>query len=190
MEVIMGIKKILAFLILSLFLLLVGCSDSGQKNTPPGNSGAAQDTATSKGLIDPAALLTKAEAEALLGEPVKEPKNETRDTNNPLGQKICFYDPVSDKETRFIQLSLVQNEGLAKTLTAQKYDVKQLYTETKKMLGEVTDVPGIGDEAFWGTNGLHILKGNVYLNISVGNSSKPENLELAKQVAAKALPRL
>jgi hypothetical protein len=179
-------KQILAGFLLCLLLVIAGCGSSGKDGVPQGDSGAAK--ATAKGQIDPVTLLTKAEAEAFLGEPVKEP--ERKDTNNPLGQRICFYSPVSEQELKFIQLSVVQNEGMAKTLQDSKYDVKQLYTETKKNFTDISAVPGIGDEAFWGTNGLHILKGNVYLNISVGNSSKLENLELAKRVAEKAVPRL
>jgi len=182
----MRTKQILAFLMIWLLLLAAGCG--GKTGAPQGDNGAAKDTETARELADPLTLLTRAEAEAFLGEPVKEP--ELRDTENPLGQKICFYAPASDQAARFIQLSLVQNEGMAKNLRDQKYDVRQLYTETKKNFTDARDVAGVGDEAFWSTNGLHILKGNAYLNISVGNSDKPENLELAKQVAEKALPRL
>lgn len=183
----MRTKQILALLLFCMILLAAGCGGSS-KTASQGDSGAAKDTGTVKGLVDPLTLLTKAEAETFLGEPVKEPDN--KDTKNPLGQRICFYEPVSDKVLTFIQISLVQNEGMAKTLKDQKYDVKQLYTETKKGLSDVKDVAGIGDEAFWGTNGLHILKGNFYINIGVGNTSKAENLELAKKVAEKVMPRL
>jgi hypothetical protein len=183
----MHTKQILALLMFCMILLAAGCGGSS-KTATQGESGAAKDTGTVKGLVDPQTLLTKAEAETLLGQPVKEP--ELKDTKNPMGQKLVFFSAVSDKALTFIQISLVQNEGMSKTLRDQKYDVKQLYTDTKKGLNDTKDVAGIGDEAFWGTNGLHILKGSFYINISVGNTSKAENLELAKKVAEKAMPRL
>lgn len=179
-------RRLIALLMFCVLLFAAGCGGSGKPGSPQGDSGSKETTA--KGLVDPGTLLTKAEAEAFLGEPVKDP--DLKDTKNPLGQKICFYAPVSDTAARFIQLSLVQNEGMSKSQRDSGYTVKQLYEDTKKNLTDAKPVAGIGDDAFWGTNGLHILKGNVYLNISVGNSSKPESLELAKKVAEKALPRL
>jgi len=184
----MRTKPCLALLMFCVLLFVAGCGDSGKAVAPQGDAGGAKETETAKGLIDPCTLLTKAEAEAALGEQVKEP--EFTDTKNPLGQKLCLYSPVSENTGRFIQIGLVQNEGMGKNLRDQGYNVEQLYTETKKNLTDAKPVSGIGDEAFWGTNGLHILKGNVYLNISVGNSSKPENLELAKGLAEKVVSRL
>ena len=167
-------------------LFAAGCGGSGKADAPQVDAGGAKKMI--KGLVDPGVLLTKAEVEAALGEQVKEP--ELRDSKNPLGQMLCFYSPVSEKSEKFIQLSVVQNEGMAKNLREQGYNVEQLYKETKKNFTDAKPVPGIGDDAFWGTNGLHILKGNVYLNISVGNTSKPENLELAKRLAEKVVSRL
>ncbi len=184
----MRLKLCLALLMFSVLLFVAGCGSSGKIGASQGDTGGAQETGAAKGLIDPCTLLTKSEAEAALGETVKEP--ELKDTKNPLGQKICFYAPVSDKSDRFIQLSVVQNEGMTKNLRDSGYNVKQLYEETKKNLTDAKPVTGIGDDAFWGTNGLHILKGNEYLNISVGNTSKPGNLELAKGLAEKVVGRL
>ncbi len=85
----------------------------------------------------------------------------------------------------------MQNEGLSAALKEQDYNVKQLYEETKKGLSDGSQpVEGMGDDAFWGLNGLHILADNFYINISTGNSDDPANLELAKQVAEVVLSRL
>ena len=75
-----------------------------------------------------------------------------------LRKLLCFYAPVSEKADRFIQLSVVQNGGMAKNLREQGYNVEQLYRDTKKNFTDAKPVPGIGDEAFWGTSGLHIFK--------------------------------
>lgn len=184
----MGIKKHLAAFVCCMLLFSVGCSSPADKGSSSDNNQAKAQKGTDKAIIDPIKLLTKAEAEAILGEPIKEPEN--RDTKNPLGQRICFYAPVSDKTSGFIQLAVVQNESMSDSLKEQGYKVTELYNQTKNGLGEVTPITGLGNEAFWGTNGLHILKDNVYLNISVGNSNNPKNLELAKNIAIKVIPRL
>ncbi len=176
-------------LLLGVLLLMTACSNPGTSGSGKSNTSQVEEKKdASSGLIDPRNLLTRAEAEALMGEALKEA--EYNDTKNALGQKIVMYSPTSDKAVRFLQLSLVQNEAMSANLRGSGYNVSKLYQETKKNLPGAQAISGIGDEAFWGTNGLHILKGNVYLNISVGNSSKAENLELAKQAAAKALARL
>jgi hypothetical protein len=51
-------------------------------------------------------------------------------------------------------------------------------------------VTGVGDDACWGTPGLHFLKGDVYVLISVRNTSKRQDLELARLIAGKVLSRL
>ncbi|MFZ5644707.1 MAG: hypothetical protein ACOY46_14045 [Bacillota bacterium] len=183
----MRLKSCLTLLIFSVILFAAGCGGGNEKAaTTAESSGGAKEAA--KVLVEPASLLTKAEAEAALGGQVKEP--EIKDTKNPLGQKICFYAPVSEKEDRFIQISVVQNEGMSKNLRDTGYNVKELYEETKKNLADTKPVPGFGDDAFWGTNGLHILKGSFYVNIAVGNTSRPENLEFAKGLAEKVVSRL
>lgn len=166
--------------------VIPGCGRPGKTAAPQANAPGTKQAA--QGLVDPCKLLTKAEAEPALGEQVKDPV--LKDTKNPLGQKMCLYLPMAEKSDKFIQIAVVQNEGMRKELRDQGYNVEQLYKETKNNLPDAMPVPGIGDEAFWGTNGLHTLRGNVYLNISVGNTSKPENLELAKRVAEKVIGRL
>jgi len=67
-------------------------------------------TASAAGSFDPCGLLTKAEVEALVGEPVKD--SETKETKNPLGQKMCLYTTVSS--SRLIQVSSIFSENHAR----------------------------------------------------------------------------
>lgn len=184
----MHLKRVSIICLCFVFLFVTGCSKASSTGAPE-SSGKNQESKETSGIvIDPSTLLTREEAETLLGVPVKDP--ELKDTKNALGQKLCMFSPKSGSERKFIQLSLVQNEGLGKALKNQGYSAAKLYKETTEKLANARPVSGIGDEASWGINGLHILKGNVYLNISVGNSGKAENLELAKKVAEKVVGRL
>ncbi|MCU0571940.1 MAG: DUF3558 domain-containing protein [Syntrophobacteraceae bacterium] len=135
---------------------------------------------------DPCALLSTAEAEELLGEPINAP--EPTDTGNPLGQKLCSYSASSSN--RFIHISILRTEEMSKKVRDHGQSAPSVYRTTREMLDPVRAVPGVGDDACWGIPGLHILKGSAYLVIGVGNTDKIENLELAKRVAAKVLGRL
>jgi hypothetical protein len=66
----------------------------------------------------------------------------------------------------------------------------EIYRTTEKMLDPAEQARGVGDDACWGSPGLDILKGDVYVLVSVGNTSKPENVKLALCIAKKVLPHL
>ena len=135
---------------------------------------------------DPCGLLSGAEAEELLGEPVNAP--EPTDTGNPLGQKLCSYSASSSD--RFIQISILRTEEMSKKVRDHGQSAPSVYRTTREMLDPVRAVPGVGDDACWGVPGLHILKGSAYLVIGVGNTDKIENFELARRIAEKVLSRL
>ena len=143
-------------------------------------------TAYASGPLDPCGLLSKEEVETLIGEPVKNP--EPKDSSNPLGQKLCLYSAVSS--SRLVQISIIRTADMAPGVRGHAQSAPKVYNTTKEMLDPVEHVPGIGDDACWGTLGLHILKGDMYILISVGNTSKRENLELARRIAGLVLPRL
>lgn len=136
--------------------------------------------------LDPCGLLTTQEMEALVGEPVSEP--EQRDAKNPLGQRMCLYSTVSS--SRLIQISVIRTADMAQGIRDHGQNAVKVYTTTKEMLNPAEDVPGVGDDACWGTGGLHILKGEVYLLVAVGNTGKRENLDLARRIAGKIMLRL
>ncbi|HWP97957.1 MAG TPA: hypothetical protein VN426_14025 [Syntrophomonadaceae bacterium] len=171
--------------LLILVLSLTACSSTTSKDA---GQTPASKSESKAGLIDPTKLITQEEATQALGEASK--AAELKDTKNPLGQKLVLFNAASEKSFKLLQLSFIQNEGLATEKLASGYTVKQLYTDTRKNLQDATDLPGLGDQAFWVPSGLHVLKGNVYFSITLTNLSKPDNLEKAKIVAQKVLSRL
>lgn len=184
-------KKLLLGIILCMVLALAGCG-GGEAEEPEANAGGNGGNDRLASVVNPWELYTQEEAEAALGvEVTADEKAEPEELKNPLGQKIVFYDPVTDDTLRSIQVSIVQNEGMVDNLKEQEYDVKQLYEETKEMLSEgAQPIEGFGDDAFWGTMGLHILIDNSYINVAVGNSDDPANIEFAKNIAETVLSRL
>lgn len=175
-------------ILLSLMLVFLLSASSGCGNTDSKDPSAksTQKDLVTKETINPCSLLTKAEAELALGEQVKE--QELSDSRNVLGQKICIYSAASSM--RFIQLSIVQTSGMDKVMKEQGYTSAMLYKDTESMMTSPQPISGIGDQAFWGTPGLHVLKGETYLTISVGNTDLAENLELAKKIAQKVIQKL
>jgi len=169
-----------------LVLALSGCGESTstgtEKNQSVGNTGQTLQTY----LLDPCKIITKTDAEAALGESVNQEHPET--AVNPLNQKQCFYSSTSSD--RFISVSILQTEGLTPPVREQGQSAATIYRTIRENLDPVQAVQGIGDDACWGTPGLHILVGDTYLVIGVGNTNKPENLELAKSLAVIAIGRL
>jgi len=94
----------------------------------------------SMGGADPCVLLSKGEAEKLLGESVQDP--EPRDTGNPLGQKICFYSASSSP--RFIQISVIRTEEMSKTVREHGQSGASVYQSTKAMMDPVRARSGAG----------------------------------------------
>lgn len=189
-----------------LLLLLSGCGAEGMAPTEAAamdTSAAAEEAAAPEDaasvdqeeaavagdVLDPRTLITLEEVTNLLGEPVNEPEYTANDV---VGQKILFFDSVSEElPLRFFQLSVTDTAAIPAASRANGVSAAQIYSQTRDMLSDDNlAVTGYGDEAFWGTNGLHILKGDHYLLISVGNTDLEENLELAKRFADVIIDRV
>ena len=159
-----------------------------------GCSGEAEKSAPAAAELDPCSLVTLAEAEAALGQAVQPP--ETRKTNNPLGQAICFYATAGEHKLRFVQLSLVRTQGMTAQMRQQGYTAARLFQDTKALVENPQEVAGLGQAAFFGGSGLkagaglHVLQGDAYLTITVASSDGEHDLAQAKLLAAKALSRL
>lgn len=165
-------KKISLLLICCLLLLQVGCGGSKKSGEADGK---------------PWHLFTEDEAEELLGFEV-EPEIDKIDS---AGQRLVFYGPKEEKETDFIQISVVRSEDMEDSLKEQGYNAKQLFEDAKNNADEPPKpVEGIGDAAFWSGGALNILAGEVCVTISTGHEDKPEYLERAKVIAKTVMSRL
>jgi hypothetical protein len=163
-------KKLLMLLLCSV-VLLSGCGGSGTVH---------------KGGDDPWDLFTQKEAEKVLGFKVEPQIQKIEDA----GQKLVLYAAVDEKETEFIQVSVVRDENMGDSLKESGYNCKKLFEDTKKDLAGNKAVEGLGQEAFWSAGGLHIMSEGVYVTVSTGTTDKPEYLERAKEVAETIMERL
>jgi len=192
-------------LLLSLALCLAGCAGSGAKvpqvpkapetakseaaDAPAAsqdNAPVGQDNTPAGNIIEPEQLISKSEAEQLLGEAVKEGEKKEQPV---VGQKICFYDAQNEDSLSFLQISITQTAFMK----SSGQTPESIYEATKEAIietGEQRSISGVGDEYFFGTPGLHILKDGYYLCIAAGSSDGSKVRQVLEQAGALAVANL
>ncbi|MBI4733312.1 MAG: hypothetical protein HY779_00550 [Rubrobacteridae bacterium] len=153
---------------------------------------SAQD-GKSKDNFDWKGLLTKEEAESVLGEPLGSP--EYRETKNPLGQRIIFWPVANEMKLSYIQISLITTEAMQQQLRDAGFNAKKQFESEKEVLKTVEEIDGIGDAAYWDSaspliSGLHVLKGDYCFTVMVNSKDKNSQLQAEKDQAVKILERL
>lgn len=160
---------ILILLVCFLSIILLGCN--------------ANDSET----MDVCSLITKEEAETAIDMAVDDGEFTEQEA---LGQRMCFYDGKEDTiGASFVQISILRTEEMPKKVTESGQTAKTIYADIKDNIENKASIEGLGDDAFWGTNGLYVLKGDAFFNIGVGNSDRPENMEISKGLAEIVLER-
>ena len=182
------------FLLVALFSSCIACNSNksapaSATTTQPVTSNATSNTATNaassaqNNLPDPCALITKAEAEEILGEPVRDPE-----PNSLGGNRICDFKTVKVHGG-------VLPYSIHIAITPEKQNVwdagKKLHSDAK----ELRPAPGLGDDAYFLLDDLQILSRERAININVMKAIDQPNHAKAvesaeKTVAQKALPRL
>jgi hypothetical protein len=176
---------------LLLLLALAGC---GSLSAPPLPTFTATLSAPVKTSTVACSLLTKAEAESILGLPVNDPN--TMSSTDKQGAKdeatTCRY-------TEKVATPLATPNPLDKqiTLIAINHptvaEATQVFAETQGHYGTRAEpVGGIGERAFWLTadKQLNVLRGDVWLIIIADSATEKGSLESARQVASIALSKL
>ena len=189
-------------IVVALLIAFSGCKKSETSAGPP------------KVINDACSLITNDEVQKIQDSPVTDAKSsEASDGRFRIGQ--CFY--TTDTFNKSVSLAVTQRDTASdkavdpKTFwhdTFAKFDAppaeKEGDEEKKKSLEKEEHeeggkppkkIEGIGDDAFWSAGriggALYVLKGNVFIRISVGG---PENedvrIQKSKALAAKALSRL
>jgi len=176
----------------SALILFAGCGgDDKSSESSQGKQTAVQATkgySVEGKLIEPCELITKAEAGSLIGEAVKEGQH---DEQKAVGMKKCFYEAASPDSGKFLQITAQQPEFMPPQVREAGQSPKTIFAETKKMLaGGRVDLAGFGDEAFISTGGLHMLTGEYYITIGVGNPDRDGNRQKLEAAGQLALDKL
>ncbi|MFO8083731.1 MAG: hypothetical protein R6U27_05375 [Desulfobacterales bacterium] len=145
----------------------------------------ATDPKMSSQLIEPCELIPRTEAEEILGE---EMKDGLYSENKVVGQKICFYEAADENSFAFLQVSLTQNSFISANVLASGQNAQTIFNSIKEAFPDRQDIEGMGDDAFIATPGIHILKGDYYLTIGVGNINR--NKDKLTDAGAKAMANL
>ena len=146
-------------------------AQTGYMHSPPPQifssiAGAPSGT----GWVDPCALVTKAEAEAIVGAATTQ---RTRTIARGLGQttKTCSYNTASYTG---VSVSVTNRADMA------------MFTMNRTMSGaRVRDVPGVGDAAFGTAGGISVLSGTTFFSIVA-----PGGANALRELATRALGRI
>ena len=169
-----------------LFAISCGGASSAQPTTKPQatdqpSASREKTSAATVTKIDACTLITKAEAEAILGEPAKDAEK----TDNSIAGNLVSECKYASANPASIKAVAIRTSQWPTTL-ATKYEFEQ-----PKLSGaEGIDVPGIGDAAIYRSNvkTLFVLKGNVYMMVMLFEIDSAT--DSTKTLALKALSRL
>jgi hypothetical protein len=184
-------------MIFAMLFVLAGCGSpqtaapgSSVTTSIPGNPTSAPTGNTAPGGLDPCTLLTKADAESILGKPVM-------DATHPITADATFE--VRSCEYRVTGGTALDNATLIYTVSSEgdAATAKTAFDTGKKDAQKSwnaapVDVPGLGDEAYWvggAGNNVSVLKGPIYITLSAstykGDSPPAAIITLAKTVLSR-----
>lgn len=177
-------------------LLLAGCQAA---QTPLQTSTDVASTGGGK-VYDPCELITEQDVKDVF--PGSTPKITKHDTKpNAVGQKICYYS-ASDEDVQFVQISVVSTPAISAKARENGQTAEKLYMGEKKLLTDITAIPGLGDDAYFGGNGLklgagmHVLAKDkdtefaIDVGLGFGNADAQKHIDIEKTLAQKVLGRL
>jgi hypothetical protein len=187
-------STVLAKIVLPAILLLImaGCTQGGQGKSdsasvaPPASSASTSNSAAAdSSLPDPCKLLTKAEAEAILGEAIRDPE-----PGGLGGSRICEYKTVTVHGgvlPYYIHIGIIPEQQ-------QVWDAgKKLHLQSDAK--ETRPVAGIADDAYFLLEDLDIFTKQRSVTITVLKSiDKPDHAKAVQEaemaVAQKIIPRM
>ncbi len=173
--------KIASYFPVFLVMLCLACSGSSSPADEPKN-------------YDPCELISLSEAEAALGVSLEKTRHDTKPIN-AVGQKICYYEHVSDM--KFVQISINEQASMTNGMAVEK-----LYASCKSGLDNPLEISSVGDEAFYGGSGLTLGAGlttlvkskGIMMTVTVGlgteNNDQAAHISIEKTLAMQAIAKL
>jgi hypothetical protein len=167
-------------------LALAGCNrNNNTSSTPSAPAAAAKPAASASTELDACTLVTKAEAEAVLGEHLKDGESGPASMR---GGEICMYESRDSLSARHVTVRV----------EAPNFDWDK-YKEERRIEGEkmqpnrgyIRPVPGLGKDAYFARHTLHVLTDKGTLTVIVfkdaADAAAGEEAETKAESAEKAL---
>ncbi len=169
------------FLALAMLLLCAcGAPADNQGGAPSETGNALPGGSAAAGVIEPSSLISKEEAERILGVSLDAVQTSEQET---VGLKQCLY----DSEDHFFQIGLTQQAMMP---AEQRQTPESLYRAIVENFEDAIKVEGVGDEAYFATPGLHILQDGYYILIAIGNWDDEGNREKLTEAGSLAVENL
>jgi hypothetical protein len=138
--------------------------------------------------VDVSTVITKADAEKILGVPVKDPKGKNKEGTDGFYESDWSYSSVKGDKGLVLDL-LVAGRGAPPNLT------KTMFSVLPPNGGKSTNVGELGEKAIFyhdksGLDILNILKGDMFITIGIHGLPATAALEQEKAAATKILAHL
>jgi hypothetical protein len=193
-------RACLTLLVLCLVFAILGCSKSDTARAPSASTPSPGQKSTNG--IDVCSLLTSAEIEAIQGGPLKD----TKASANPQGGlniSQCYFLLPTAADSIVVTVTQKADgsnshdpkESWEEIFREDKDKDKDASKEEESKSQPPERIEGLGDEAFWAPRrfggALYVLKGNVYISVSVGGAGdKAAKIQKSKALAEIILKRL
>lgn len=182
-----------------LFIMPLALSACGAPATPtveadqpqvPATEVESDSTSVESTGLDACALLTKADAEAILGQPVMEPEHPIQGSAT-FNVSNCKYQVQGDALDNVTLIVTVPVNG---DVESAKNAFETDKAASSEMLGaEPVEVTGLGDSAYWVAgygNQIAVFKGNTHLILSATNQTGETAPQPVVDLASIILSRL
>ncbi len=173
---------------LAVALGVIACSSkpaaTGGESTPAASS-ATSKAASSSGDDYACKLVTKAEAEEVLGEKIKEPSGGPASMQ---GGSVCYYETPDSLSAKHVT---VRVESPNFDWNKYKEDRRVEGEKMQPKRGRIRPMAGLGKEAYFARHVLHVLTDKGVLTIIVfkdaGDAAAGEETETKAEAAEKSL---
>lgn len=187
-------QLIRSVVLLAAILALTSCSSNKGNGSPaPGSANATPSGSTATGVKSSASssddlackLVTKAEAEAVMGEKLKDPDSGPASMQ---GGSICMYESPDSMSARHVTIRVeAPNFNWDKFKEDKRIEGEKM--QPKK--GRIRQVPGLGKDAYFARHTLFVLTDRGALRISIfkdaGDAVAGEDTETRAEAAEKTL---
>jgi uncharacterized protein DUF3558 len=157
------------------------------------NATVASATASNPNELDACKLVTKAEAEQVMGEKLKDPDSGPAST---AGGTICRYESPDSMSAKNVTVRVESpNFNWDKVKEEKRIEGEKMAPKR----GRIREVPGLGKSAYFARHVLHVLTDHGILTVIVfknaSDASAGEEVETKaeaaeKTLAEKAVPRM